>query len=79
MAHVIHRSSGDIWSYRIDYDAREIDTMLLGEKCVTPFNAAFSKAMDSYMAVEDRIPPIAKHMLYLNAYQRYLSNAPTYH
>lgn len=66
------------FSYAIDYNNRTLMTCCDNAYLITPFNAAFAKAIECCHHLEDRKKPDYMETLYLAVYARYMNKAPRY-
>lgn len=71
----ILKSTGDI-TYKIDYGARVICTDYQGIRHTVSFDAAFSRAIECAIHVEEGRLPNAQENLFLALYQYYLQHPP---
>lgn len=62
--------------FSIDYDEGQIMTQYYGALTCTPFKAAFAKAIDCLISLEDGTATDLQPQLYMIAYGHYLANAP---
>lgn len=71
-----YQFSPQLGGFSIDDQKREIRLNYAGVQSTVPFNAAFAKAIDSFIHIEDKRLPDGYQKLFLRAYNNYVTNAP---